>query len=128
MSDPITFPSGSASDLECMDEFMIRQLLESARDETGRADLRRLCADAVGATAARLAVLAAGTEPAPPAGLTRELHGMKGMLASIGLSGAAAGMATLERALARDGKLDRGLCRQLQVAVIGSGARLLVRL
>jgi hypothetical protein len=111
-----------------MDEFMVRQLLASAPDEASRADLRRLCANAVAATAARLAVLSAATASTSLTMLAHELHGMKGMLASVGLSGVAAGVATLERGLAREGTIDRELCRQLQAAVTGAGARLLARL
>ncbi|MBX3748956.1 MAG: Hpt domain-containing protein [Opitutaceae bacterium] len=115
-------------DLEQIDGFMLRQLLESATDDESRRELRQLCTDAVTTVSQRLAELAAGAEMPAPGALARELHGMKGMLACVGLSGLAGGLAAMEATLARDRAVPREQFRRLHDALGPVGGRLLARL
>jgi HPt (histidine-containing phosphotransfer) domain-containing protein len=113
-------------DLRRLDHFLVRQLVETARDESDRDEFRKLCADAIADASTQLARLARSDHPrTTDTTLALELHTMKGTLASIGLGGLADGLAHIESRLKSGGTVSPDDFSRLHAALAEAGATLL---
>lgn len=113
-------------DLRRLDHFLVRQLVETARDDNDRAEFRQLCADAIADTSEQLARLARSDRLLiHDAALAHELHTLKGTLASLGLGGLADGLAVIEARLKTGGTVSPDDFARLHAALTEAGATLL---
>jgi len=114
--------------LRRLDLHLVRQLVDTASDEAGRAEFHKLCADAITDVTERLARLGGGQATPDHAALVLELHTMRGTLASLGLGGVADGLSAMEIRVRTGDRLNPEDYTRLRAAVVDSGRNLLAML
>jgi chemotaxis protein histidine kinase CheA len=114
--------------LRRLDLQLIRQLIDAAGDAAGQAEFRELCADAITEVTERLAQLGGGQATPDHTALVRELHSMRGTLASLGLGGVADALSAMEIRVRTGDRLKPEECTHLRAAVLDSGRDLLAML